>query len=542
MSRIAILYNEPTLAADHPDYASEAGVLESVEAFDKALGNAGHEVRRVGAGRSVTEFVERLTNARPDVVVNFCEGFGGDSSGEAYVAGVLELMALPYTGSSPECLNLVRDKCRTKQVLSAADVPTAPYWIIRQDEDLKDSSNREKLQRALREFKLFVKPAAEDASLGIDEHSVVSDWNLLIEKIAQLQAGYGDVLVERYLDGREFNVGVIALPDPVVLPIAEIEFQTSEQFPWPIVTYQSKWTENSPGYRGTPVRCPAVLDDVTSSRVEQLAVAAFQATGCRDYARIDLRATSEGGVYVLEVNANPDLSPSAGLARALGVAGISYDDFALRLVETAATVRRRSTRPGGPPCSSPGRHGDSPAESRKAGVSPACTSPEVRRADTPSVRLRDLHASDKGALLDMLVACQMFRPDEIQVAAEVLDEALRAGAAGHYRALVAEANGRPVGWSCHGQVPLTDATYDLYWIAVHPNCQSRGVGQTLLMEIERSLAQAGARWLLAETSSSPIYDKTRAFYERAGFSVVGNVPDFYRPQDGRITFGKRLAE
>ena len=173
MSRIAILYNEPTLPADHPDYVSEAGVLESVEAFDKALGKACHEVRRVGIGQSVGGLIEQLTNARPDVVVNFCEGFGGHSSGEAYVAGVLELLALPYTGSSPECLNLVRDKCRTKQVLSATEVSTAPYWIIRRDQDL--SSNRAKLQQALDEGRLFIKPAAEDASLGIDEQSVVSD-------------------------------------------------------------------------------------------------------------------------------------------------------------------------------------------------------------------------------------------------------------------------------------------------------------------------------------------------------------------------------
>jgi GNAT superfamily N-acetyltransferase len=144
-------------------------------------------------------------------------------------------------------------------------------------------------------------------------------------------------------------------------------------------------------------------------------------------------------------------------------------------------------------------------------------------------------------LLEILVGCQMFRPDEIQVAAEVLDEALRDGIAGHYRVLVAEADGQPVGWSCHGRVPLTDATYDLYWIAVHPSEQGHGVGRALLAEVERLLVQAGARWLLAETSSSAIYDKTRAFYQRAGYEVVGNVADFYRPEDGRITFGKRLT-
>lgn len=532
MPLVAILYNEPTLPGDHPDYASEAGVLESVEAFAGALGKAGHEVGRVGIGRSVPQLVERLTSKRPDVVVNFCEGFGGRSSGEAYVAGLLELMGMPYTGSSPECLALVRDKCRTKQVLLAAEVSTAPYWIIHRDEDVSGSSNGDQLQQALAEGKLFVKPAAEDASLGIDERSVVHDWPALAEKVAELQSRYGDVLVERYLDGREFNVGVIALPHPRVLPIAEIEFGTGEQFPWPIVTYHSKWNENSAGFRATPVRCPANVDSATATRINETALAAFRVTGCRDYARVDLRVTSDGGVYVLEVNANPDLAPSAGFARALGAAGISYDNFALRLIETAKDRRRKPITPEEPTENSPGR---------KAGVNDRKPTQNLQGTNTPAFRLRDLAARDIDALLDILAACQMFRTDEIQTADEVLAEALRDGHAGHYRVLVAEADGRPVGWSCHGRVPLTDATYDLYWMAVHPSFQGRGVGQALLAEIERLLGQAGARWLLAETSSSSLYDKTRAFYERAGFTVVGNVPDFYRPEDGRITYGKRLA-
>jgi D-alanine-D-alanine ligase len=536
MSRIAILYNEPALPADHPDYASEAGVLESVDAFAKALEQPSYQVTRLGLGSSLTETINRLSVERPDIVVNLCEGFAGHASGEAYLTGLLELLDLRYTGSSPECLSLVRDKVRTKQVLAASGIATAEYWLVRREDNLGLLPQARQMRAQLAEGKLFVKPAAEDASLGIDEHSVVENWAELSAKIPELQCRYGDVLVERYLDGREFNVGIIALPKLHALPLAEIEFQTDSQFPWPIVTYASKWTADSAGFRATPVCCPALVDQSLAARITETALAAFTATGCRDYARVDLRVTPDGGIYVLEVNANPDAGPSAGLARALEVAGIGYDQFVEQLVNTAR-MRDATTATS----NSPGRHGDSPAESRKAGVSAARSSPELRTTDTSGLRLRALDARDKGSLLEILAACQMFRPDEIQVAAEVLDEALRDGASSHYRVLIAEADDQPVGWSCHGRVPLTDATYDLYWIAVHPTCQGRGVGQTLLMEIDRLLLQAGARWLLAETSSSSIYDKTRAFYERAGFTVVGDVPDFYRPQDGRITYGKRLA-
>jgi ribosomal protein S18 acetylase RimI-like enzyme len=134
----------------------------------------------------------------------------------------------------------------------------------------------------------------------------------------------------------------------------------------------------------------------------------------------------------------------------------------------------------------------------------------------------------------------MFRRDEIEIAEELLIEAASKGDRGDYCVLVAETAARPIGWSCHGRVPLTDATFDLYWIAVHPEYQRHGVGRLLLAEIEQQLRQAGARWLLAETSSTPQYAKTRGFYEKAGFAVVGDVADFYRPGDGRVTYGKRL--
>jgi D-alanine-D-alanine ligase len=520
---ITILYNEPVLPPDHPDYVSEAGVLESVDAFVESLGQHNQRLKRLAIGHSLAEFVAELSADRPDVVVNFCEGFAGHSRGEAYIAGLLELLGVPYTGCSPECLVLAHDKLRTKQALAAAGVPTAPYWHVPRDSRLRSLADAEKLRDHLRHAPLFVKPAAEDASLGIDDHSVVEDWESLERKVHDVQTRYGDALVEPYLDGREFNVGVIALPDPRVLPIAEIEFHTSEEFPWPIVTYQSKWTSSSQAYRATPVRCPADVSPDLAERIQAVALAAFQAVGCRDYARVDLRLTRAGELFVLEVNANPDASPSAGLTRALEAASIPYDEFAVRLVETAA--RRQGSL--------------SPWE--RAGVR-GSRNDILLNTSQPAISIRTFESSDRHSLLEILAACEMFRPDEIEVADEILTEAIRDGAGGHYQVLVAELDGQRIGWSCHGRVPLTDGTYDLYWIAVHPDYQRQRIGHALLAETATLLRRAGARWLLAETSSTAKYDKTRNFYERAGFTILGNVPDFYRASDGRITFGKRIEE
>jgi D-alanine-D-alanine ligase len=522
MRRVAILYNEPVLPQDHPDYASEAGVLESVEAFAAALGKANYEVMLLGIGPSLARLVDRLTYERPDVVVNFCEGFAGHSAGEAHVTGLLELLGLLYTGSSPECLTLVRNKVRAKQVLIGVGIPTADYWVVPHEADLELLPFAHKLREQLSAGKLFVKPAAEDASLGIDERSVVADWCGLTVKVSDVQNRYGDALIERYLDGREFNVGVIGFGEPRTLPIAEIEFDNGSEFTMPIVTYSGKWRDQSAAFRGTPVRCPAQVDDALAVRLREVALAAVAATGCRDYARVDCRVTANGCVNVLEVNANPDLGPSAGFARALAAEGMTYDEFVLRLVEVA--LERGS-------CHVAANHTTRLPCGELRGLVQAPLAP-------CDLLIRPFVTGDKSRLLEILDACQMFRRDEIEVADEILRDTT--GENDDYRVLVAEVAGQPIGWSCHGRVPLTDATYDLYWIAVHPEHQRRHVGRILLAEIERELSQATARWLLAETSSIPQYEKTRAFYEKTGFAIVGDVADFYRPGDGRVTYGKRM--
>lgn len=331
--RVLVLFNAPLLAESHADRASEAGVMESVAAISQALSRGGHEVARLGLKRSIEPLLELLRDSRrPQVIVNLCEGFAGQSAAEAYLAGLLELVGIPYTGSPPEALALVRQKALTKWVLAGAGIATAHFRLIARGEPIASEQFLPDLARG----PLFVKPAGEDASLGITGDSVVSEPSRLAAKIEQLQSRYGDVLVERYIDGREFNVAVIALPELEVLPLAEVDFGRDANCPWPIVTYDAKWTPNSTGWQATPVTCPADVAPKLAAEIRRLALAAFRVTGCRDYARIDLRATPSGEVYVLEVNANPDIGPSAGFARELAAAGIEYDEFVERLVTIAA--------------------------------------------------------------------------------------------------------------------------------------------------------------------------------------------------------------
>lgn len=336
---VVILYNPPTLSSDDPDRASEAGVLESVEAVGRSLGATGHRASTLAADASNSRWMHELqvAAARDDVVFNLCEAYGGRSAAEPYVAGVLELLGLAYTGSGPECLALARDKARTKWLLAGGGLPTAEFLYLAAGSSLPE----ERLKAALDRGPLLVKPAHEDASLGIGPASVARDWTALRQTVGAVASRFGAVLVERYLPGREFNVGVVALPTARPLPIAEIEFQAEKSNPWNLVTYDAKWTPESPAYLGTPVRCPAAVDADLSRRLEETALEAFRLLGCRDYARIDLRLDEAGTPHVLEINANPDIAPTAGLCRALAAAGIAHEEFAHRLV-LAARERKRA--------------------------------------------------------------------------------------------------------------------------------------------------------------------------------------------------------
>lgn len=342
--RVLILYNAPSLAADAPDAASEVGVLESVEAFTQALKRAGHTLSTLALADELDPLVQLARGTeRPEVVVNFCESFAGEPDLEPHLAAALDLLKLPYTGGPAETLWSTHDKARAKFLLAAAGLPAAAGWKILAagPAPSSDEVSQQCGTGPLGPGPWFVKPAAQDASLGIGHDSVVTDRSKLLDQIEQVRKRFGDVLVEPYLAGREFNVSVIDCFErqksgtPRVLPLAEVNFARGGANEWPIVTYDAKWSPESRDWNSTPVTCPADVDEPLAQRLRTYARGAFCELGCRDYARVDFRVDADGNPWILEVNANPDLSPSAGFARSLLAGGIQYDEFACRLVEAA---------------------------------------------------------------------------------------------------------------------------------------------------------------------------------------------------------------
>jgi D-alanine-D-alanine ligase len=269
-------------------------------------------------------------------VFNLFEGLADQYGTEAFAAGLLEWLGIPYTGCPYQTLCVARDKPWTKRLLRGAGLPTADFFVV--EEGLVEDCPIE--------WPVIVKPGMQDASIGLDQNSVATDLARLNERVAYLLDTYGPpVLVEEFVNGREFNVGLIESPDLRALPVSEIEFVDKEPGYWPIVTYDAKWKPGSRDYEATPAKYPAVVSPRLAQRLHRLAKDAFRLLGCRDYARVDFRVRPNGKPCILEVNPNPDFSPLAGLSGGLTSAGLTHAQFTLELVQSALARGRGVSRP-----------------------------------------------------------------------------------------------------------------------------------------------------------------------------------------------------
>jgi D-alanine-D-alanine ligase len=334
--RILVLYNQPVLPQDHPDADSEHEILETVDVVCGHLRIPEYDVSRLAVGRDLGVLLQALRRQRPDVVFNLFEGLADRTETEAVAAGILEWLGIPYTGCPFSTLAIARNKALTKCLLQGAGLPTPGFFVV---EELP-------VPPCDLEWPVIVKPANQDASIGLDQGSVVTDQERLEARVGTLLESYGPpVLVEQFIRGREFNVGLVEAPDLRLLPPSEILFTETDPDYWPIVTYDAKWKPESRDYKATPPRYPAAVTPRLAEKLGDLARRAFHLLGCRDYARVDFRVRN-GKPYILEVNPNPCYGPSAGLDGGLASAGISHPDFTVQLVQTALERGRKAAELG----------------------------------------------------------------------------------------------------------------------------------------------------------------------------------------------------
>ncbi len=326
-NRVAIVYNQPCSSkyVELGEQNAEEDVLNTVIAVHKALGDNGYIVIDVPLAPPVGQAREMLKKMAADIVFNLFEGFCGYPLTESDIPDALVELGIPFTGCSASSIQQTLNKVDAKLVLNCAGIATPQYQLLTPDSiSLFDIG-----------YPCIVKPAYDDASHGLSAESVVRNSKSLkaqVEKISRIFEG--KALVEQFIDGREFNATVLGDREFTVFPISEIRYDLPECLP-PILTYDAKWNPQSLYFQSTNAECPATLTQTESDQIVKTAQKAFKVLVGRGYARIDMRMDLDGNIYVLEVNANPDISPQSGAALQACKMGLRYVQFIEKLVKLA---------------------------------------------------------------------------------------------------------------------------------------------------------------------------------------------------------------
>jgi D-alanine-D-alanine ligase len=305
-------------------------VVDQVRA---ALEQRGHHVSVLGVHGDVRKLITGLNRRQPDLVFNLMEMFGRNLFGDVGVAGLLELLNLPYTGVGPGECYLQQDKVLTKKLLAYEGLRYPDFVVFSPEAGLETGG---KLH-----MPLFVKPLRADASIGIDGHSLVHNPKELLERALAIQQHVHDAaLAEEYIAGREFYVGILGNENPLAFPPLEMDFSGLPPGKPHVLDSKAKWAKDSIEYEGTRA-VVADLADELRARLHQVSLDAYHALRVRDYGRIDLRLSETGDIYVIEVNANCYLEQNGEFATAAAAGGIDYPELIGRIADCARKRFRR---------------------------------------------------------------------------------------------------------------------------------------------------------------------------------------------------------
>jgi len=310
-TRIGFTYNIKHQCDSDNDEHAEWDPPETIFAIANALARRGNIVVHLEA---TPDLPRVLAEADVDLIFNIAEGVEGRNR-EAQVPALCELLGIPYTGSDSATLAVALDKGLCKKVLTQHDIPTPKFQVMQ--------TGRERLSADLN-FPLIVKPNAEGSSKGIGSTNVVDNAEDLRIAVRNIVETYRQpAIIEEYISGREFTVGLLGNKRPRVLPPMEIRFK-DESNDRPVYNYDVKQEWEKHVY----YECPANLTPSELKAIEKITRATFWALDCRDLARVDLRMDKSGQVYVLEVNPLPGLTPNySDLVLISQAAGMSYDEL-----------------------------------------------------------------------------------------------------------------------------------------------------------------------------------------------------------------------
>lgn len=325
--RVLVLMHEALVPPASIEGISDEEMADWKTEYDVCAGlhNLGHEVKPLGVSSDLGVIRSAIEDWKPHITFNLLEEFHGVAVYDHHVVSYLELMRKAYTGCNPRGLMLAHDKPLSKKILSFHRISVPTFAVF---------AKGRKIRRPKRlEFPLLVKSAIEEASLGISQASIVSNDEKLRERVEFIHNHIGtDALVEQYIEGRELYVGVIGNHRLQVFPIWEMLFRNMPENVAHIATAKVKWDSAYQKKMGIDTAAAEDIPEATVGKIQRLCKRIYHVLGLTGYARMDLRLTAEGEVYVLEANPNPNLAYGEDFAESAERDGISYEDLLQRIL------------------------------------------------------------------------------------------------------------------------------------------------------------------------------------------------------------------
>ena len=327
---VALVYNAAAgIVPDTPEDRGSTGDLRHmIHDMARVLRSLHHRVAILPLAHDLFAYQRRLRRLTPDVVFNQYDDVVHGALYEMRFAAMVRMMGYPLTGSPALALGLSRYKHMAASLLHGSGIPIPPYTVLL--EKVGDVNGRKW------KFPLIVQPSQEHAGIGLDRDSVVYTKKALRQQVRQILHTYNQpALIQQFLPGREFNVGIVGGRRPRVMPLAEVDYEELPPEIPPIMSYAAKWIETSVEYKKTSIICPADVEPELARQLRDIAMRAFRAVGTWGYGRVDIRLDETGQPRVLEVNCNASLEEGIGLARSAERAGISYRQLVQMIIDAA---------------------------------------------------------------------------------------------------------------------------------------------------------------------------------------------------------------
>ena len=291
----------------------------------KVLKKMGHHVEPIGVLGDLETIRKSLDEFKPNIVFNLLEEFDSNPTYDQHVVSYLELKKIPYTGCNPRGLTLARDKALSKKILAYHRIPVPKFQVFQKNQKVK-------LRKDM-EYPLIVKSLTEEASMGISQASVVKDFDSLKERVEFIHQSLDtDAIAEQYIEGRELYVGIVGNKRLKIFPVWELNLEDLPDSANKIATETVKW---NPKYRekykiGSKLAKGLSEDEITN--IQNVCKKAYQALGLTGYARMDIRYTEDGKVYLLEANPNPGIAKDEEFPNSAKKADLSYEDVMSKII------------------------------------------------------------------------------------------------------------------------------------------------------------------------------------------------------------------